>query len=167
MALQRWSIDPARSQVGFTVRHLMFAKVRGRFARLSGTVAHDEANPAASSVEVELEAASVDTGDRDRDENLRAEIFDVQRFPKLTFKSTRVEKRGARLRLAGTLTIRTVSREVVLDVEPRGAGRFRARGALNRKDYGLQWSAALETGGMLVGDEVTLELEVQAQPSTL
>ena len=175
MAATRFSIDPAHSDVSFSVRHMMFAKVRGHFRKFSGTVTLDDANPSASSVEAEIESASIDTGSPDRDKHLRTPDFlDVEKFPKLTFKSSKVDGKGDRLSVTGTLTLHGVSKEVVLDVERTGSGKdpwgnerqgFAAKGSLNRKDFGLAWNQALEAGGVLVGEKIELELEVQALPA--
>jgi len=175
MAAAKFSIDPAHSDVSFSVRHMVFAKVRGHFRKFSGNVTLDDANPAASSVEAEIESASIDTGSADRDKHLRTPDFlDVEKFPKLTFKSSKVEGKGDKLSVTGTLTMHGVSKEVVLDVERTGSGKdpwgnerqgFAAKGSLNRKDFGLAWNQALEAGGVLVGEKIELELEVQALPA--
>lgn len=172
MALETWKIDPARSRVQFTVRHMVVSKVRGRFARWDARLQLDLRQPTASSVEVTLDAASVETGMADRDAYLRSpDCFDVGKFPSLTYRSRRVEAPSpGRLRVVGDLTIRALAREVVLDVEygrgkkPWGEGRagFGARASVNRKDFGLAFSPALETGGLLVGERVDIEIELQA-----
>ena len=175
MSASRWSIDPAHSSVSFSVRHMMFAKVRGRFATLSGTIALDEESLGASTVEVEIDVASIDTNAPDRDKHLRSpDFFDVEKFPKLTFKSTKVEPHGQRLRVTGTLTMHGVSKDVTLEAERTGAGKdpwgnqrqgFAARGAVERKQFGLKWNQTLEAGGVLVGDKIEIELDVQALPA--
>jgi polyisoprenoid-binding protein YceI len=173
MALETWKIDPARSSVQFTVRHMVISKVRGRFARWEARLQLDIHEPATSSVDVTIDAGSIDTGMADRDAYLRSpDSFDVERFPSLTYRSRRVEALPAgRLRVVGDLTIRAVTREVILDVEYGGRGKkpwsderagFSARTSLNRKDFGLAWSQALETGGLLVGDKVDVAIELQA-----
>ncbi len=170
---QQFTIDSTHSSVGFAVRHMVFAKVRGRFGAFRGTVALDPENLALSSVEVEIDAASIDTGTADRDQHLRsADFFDAEQFPKLTFKSTRLEPLGgSRYAVHGTLAIRGVERDVTIDVEYGGLAKdpwgnqralFTASGSLDRRDFGLKWNQALETGGVLVGERVDLELEVQA-----
>jgi polyisoprenoid-binding protein YceI len=169
-----YTIDKAHSEVVFQVRHLL-TKVRGRFSEFEGTIAYDEADPERSSVNVIIQAASVDTNEPDRDKHLRtADFFDVEKFQTLTFRSTRVTKKGdGRFEVAGDLTIHGVTRPVTLDVaflgkakDPWGNERlgFEAETAINRKDFGLAWNAALETGGFLVGDEVKISLSVQALP---
>jgi polyisoprenoid-binding protein YceI len=170
--MSTWSIDTTRSAIRFSVRHLLFARVRGRFRAFGGTVELDERDLLRSSVEVSIDAASIDTGDDERDRQVRAPDFlDVGKFPKLGYKSTRIEKAGGRYRIHGELTIREVTRTVVLDAkdggrtrEPSGASRaaFSATTSIDRHDFGLEWSPLLETGGVLVGDRIDIELEVQA-----
>ncbi len=168
-----WQIDAKHSLVEFAVKHMMFTTAKGRFSDLTGTIVHDEADPARSSVEVEIAAASIDTRDESRDAHLRSgDFFDVERFPTIRFKSTRVEAAGRdKLRVIGDLTIRDVTREVVLDTELTGQGvnpwgqqvaGFTAETKINRKDYALTWNAALEAGGVLVSDDVKITLEIQA-----
>ena len=169
-----YSIDKAHSEATFQVRHLL-TKVRGRFSDFDGTIDYDEENPERSSVNVTIQAASIDTNERDRDTHLRsADFFDVEKFPTLTFRSGAITRKGSeRLGLAGDLTIHGVTLPVSLDAiflgkakDPWGNERiaFEAEAAINRKDYGLNWNAALETGGFLVGDEVKISLSVQAVP---
>ena len=169
----RWSVDPIHSHVEFAVRHMMIATVKGRFAEVEGTIVLDEANPANSSVEARITAASIDTREDKRDAHLRsADFFDAENHPYLTFKSTRVESDGGGSFTAyGDLTIRGTTRQVALEGEYLGSNKspygfqvagFSAKTRLNRKDYGLNWNAALETGGVLVGDEVKISLEIEA-----
>jgi polyisoprenoid-binding protein YceI len=170
---QEYKLDSAHSSVGFAVRHMMFAKVRGRFGAFRGTIALDAEHLDRSSVEVEIDAASIDTGTADRDNHLRsADFFDAEQFPKLTFKSTRIEHQGGdRYAVHGKLAIRGVERDVTLAAEYGGLAKdpwgneralFTATGSLDRREYGLKWNQALEAGGVLVGERVDLELEVQA-----
>lgn len=167
-----WSIDSAHSEVNFTVRHMMITNVRGRFDKFSGTIDFDEVNPANTRVDVQIEAASINTGDAQRDGHLRSPDFlDVEKYPYLTFKSKRVEMIDDRhARLVGDLTIRDVTREVTLDVEYYGMSKspwgttnagFTATTKINRKDWGLTWNVALETGGWLVADEVKIDLDLE------
>ena len=167
-----WHIDPAHSSVDFSVRHMMLSTVRGSFAKFSGTVDLDAADPTRSSVEVQIEAASIDTREPQRDAHLRsADFFDVEKFPYLTFKSTRVEVLDDdQARVVGDLTIRDVTREVVLQVEYTGQAKspwgttsagFSAHTKFSRKEWGLTWNAALETGGWLVGDEIKINIELE------
>lgn len=173
MASQTWNIDSTHSGIHFTVRHMVIAKVRGRFADWRGSVTVDPDDLSSVSAEVEIDAASIDTGVGDRDTHLRSgDFFDVERFPKLTFKSTKVEKVGDdRFKLYGDLTIRDVTREVVLDATYEGKGKdpwgnervaFSGSTSLNRGDFGLTWNQALETGGLLVSDKIDIDVEVQA-----
>jgi len=169
-----WSLDTSHSLVGFWVRHLLISKVRGTFKKWSGQVEIDEADPARSRVEVQIEAASIDTQDSQRDDHLRSPDFlEVVKFPTLTFKSTAVQRlRERQYRVVGELTIRDVTRQVVLEVEDRGRTKhpmtgdlragFSAHTKLQRSDFGLKWNALLETGGVAVSDEVHVELELQA-----
>lgn len=172
-----WVIDPAHTEVNFTVRHMMISNVRGQFQKLSGTIEFDEANPAATTVDVQIEAASVNTREEKRDAHLKSpDFFDAAQYPYLIFKSRRVEVTDAsHARLAGDLTIRDVTKEVALEVEYNGSAKspwgalsagFSATTSLNRKDWGLTWNVALETGGILVGDQVnvSIELEIVKQP---
>ncbi|BAJ62542.1 YceI family protein [Anaerolinea thermophila] len=167
-----WQIDTAHTQIQFTVRHLMISKVRGWFEKFSGTVNLDESNPENTSVDVVIDAASINTREPQRDAHLRsADFLDAEHYPHLTFKSTRVERTGERTaRLYGDLTIRGVTKPVVLDVTFNGmltnpwgmtSAGFSATTTINRKDWGLEWNVALEAGGWLVGDEVEIAIEAE------
>lgn len=173
MANEKWEVDNSHSGIHFSVRHLVIAKVRGQFARWTGTVQVPDGDFGRASVEVVIDAASIDTGVADRDTHLKsADFFDVAKYPELTFTSTSVESQdGDRLKLLGALTIKDVTREVVLDVErlgevkdPWGNQRaaFSAKTSINRGDFGLTWNQALETGGVMVGDTISIEIEIQA-----
>ena len=173
MANENWQVDGAHSAVSLTVRHMVISKVRGRFGRWSAKLALDSENLARSAVEVEIEAASIDTGVADRDAHLRSDDFlAAEKFPTLRYRSRRVDAPSKdRLRVIGDLTIRDVTREVVLDVDYGGQGKdpwgnqragFTATASLNRKDFGLTRNQALETGGLLVADRVDIEIELQA-----
>ena len=166
-----FQIDKAHSEAGFQVRHLI-SKVRGRFSDLGGTVAFDEDQPQRSEVDVTIQAASIDTGTPDRDAHLRSDdFFAVETFPAITFRSTSIVSRGqGGFDVTGDLTIRGVTQQVVIPVSYLGAAvdpwgnqkvAFEGELTLNRKDYGLNWNAAIETGGFLVGDEVKVSLSVQ------
>lgn len=168
-----WKFDQAHSSVEFSVRHMMFATVRGRFTRAEADLTYDRENPANSSVAVRIDVKSVDTNEPARDEHLRtSDFFDAATYPLLTFNSRKVTRKGKdRLDIAGDLTIRGVTREVILDTEITGSGvdpegneriGFSARTTVNRKDFGVSWNAALEAGGFLVGDEVKIYIETQA-----
>ncbi|QRK10377.1 YceI family protein [Archangium violaceum] len=173
MANAIWNIDTTHSGIHFSVRHMVIAKVRGSFRTYSGTVSLDEQDISASSVSVRIETASIDTGVEQRDTHLRsADFFDVEKFPTITFQSTKVEKSsGNGLRVTGNLTLRDVTREVVLEAEQLGIGKdpwgnvkaaFEAKTSVDRRDFGLKWNQALETGGVLVGEKVEITLEIQA-----
>jgi polyisoprenoid-binding protein YceI len=173
MTTNNWNLDTVHSGINFTVRHMVVSKVRGRFAKFNGTVALDESDFTRSRVEATIDASSIDTGTAQRDDHLKsADFFDVERFPEIRFLSTRIEKvSGERYRVTGELTIHGVTRSVALETEYGGRGKdpwgnervgFTARGTIDRKDFGLVWNQALETGGVLVSDRVDLELEVQA-----
>jgi polyisoprenoid-binding protein YceI len=175
-----WMIDSAHTEVNFTVRHMMISNVRGQFQKVNGTVEFDEANPANTRVDVQIETASVNTRDEKRDAHLKSpDFFDAEKYPYLTFKSKRVEVKDAtHARLIGDLTIRDVTKEVALDVEYNGSAKspwgaisagFSARTSIKRKDWGLNWNVALETGGWLVGDDVhiNVELEIVQQPEAV
>ena len=167
-----WNLDTSHSEVTFAVRHMMISTVRGKFNKFSGTIDFNEADPAKSTVDVSIDAASVDTRDEKRDGHLKSgDFFDVEKFPALTFKSTRVEKVSDNSgRVYGDLTIRDVTRPVVLDVEYAGQARspwgttsagFSATTKINRKDFGLTWNVALETGGVLVGEDISIAIEAE------
>ena len=173
MTTNNWNLDTVHSGINFTVRHMVVSKVRGRFAKFGGSVTLDEDDLTRSIVEATIDASSIDTGTAQRDDHLKsADFFDVEHFPQIGFRSTGIEKLGTdRYRLTGELTIRDVSREIALDVEYGGRGKdpwgnervgFTAKGTLDRKDFGLKWNQALETGGVLVSDRVEIELELQA-----
>ena len=167
-----WNIDTAHSSAQFSVRHMMVATVRGEFTSTKGTVRWDGKNLATAVVEATIDAATIGTREPKRDAHLRsADFFDVERYPTLTFKSAKVEPIGpGKLRMTGDLTIRGVTRSVVFDVEGpteaikdnRGNQRVgaSATATINRKDFGLTWNAALETGGVVVSDEVKIILDV-------
>ncbi|HEV2767754.1 MAG TPA: YceI family protein [Acidimicrobiales bacterium] len=166
-----FQLDPSHSHVGFSVRHMM-GKVRGRFASYSGTVSIAE-DPVGSSVDVSIDVASIDTRDEQRDGHLRApDFFDAEAHPKMTYRSTGLSANGeGRYRVEGDLTIKGVTRPVPLDltfegvgVDPWGNQRlgFSATAQINREEFGLTWNQALETGGVLVGKKVTIEIEAQA-----
>ncbi len=173
MTISRWNLDPTHSGIHFSVRHMVIAKVRGRFGAFTGTLELDPRDLSSAKVEVEIDPSSIDTGVADRDAHLRsADFFDVERFPTARFVGARMEPVGGdRYRLHGALTIRDVTREVALDVEHLGASKdpwgndrvaFAGKVSIDRRDFGLKWNQALEAGGVLVGERVDLELEVQA-----
>jgi polyisoprenoid-binding protein YceI len=167
-----WDIDVSHSAIHFFVRHMVISKVHGRFAKWAGTIALDEQDLTRSQVEVRIDAASIDTQVADRDAHLRsADFLDVASYPELTFRSKRIEKDGDRFRVTGDLSLHGVVREVTLDAEFAGTGRdpwgndragFSAKATLDRREFGLVWNAALETGGLLVGEKVEIAIELEA-----
>ena len=172
-AVRTLEIDRSHSEVAFQVRHLL-GKVRGRFADFAGTIQFDPADPQASQIDVTIQAASIDTAEAQRDQHLRnADFFDVENIPTLTFKSTSVTPHGNNVYdVVGDLSIHGVTKRVRMPASFLGIARdpwgnekfgFEAELTINRKDYGLLWNAALETGGFLVGDEVKIMLSVQAK----
>ncbi len=172
-AIGTWNIDPVHSQAQFKVKHMMISNVKGEFTVVTGTLKYDSENVANSSVEASIDAKTINTGDAQRDAHLKsADFFDAEKFPALTFKSAGASKKGnGELAVPGDLSIHGVTRNVVFEVEgpsapmkdPWGNTRvgLSATTKINRKDFGLMWNAALETGGILVGDEVTITLDVQ------
>jgi len=176
-----WQIDPVHSSVELAVKHMMFTTVRGRFKDVKGTIEVDEENPDRSIVDVEIAAASIDTGSADRDAHLRsADFLDVENHPTITFRSKRIEgamkKEGDAFRIIGDLTIRGKKMDVTLDAVYEGTGKdpwggtragSRATAKIDRRDWGLQWNQALETGGILVANEVRIEIEVQSVKAVL
>ena len=169
-----WRIDPAHSSVEVVARHMMISKVRGRFARFSGDIRVGEV-PEDSSVEVNIDAASIQTADERRDDHLRSgDFLDVEHHPEITFRSTSVEPgRKGHWNVSGDLTIRGVSRSVVLDVELEGVGSayggpravFSGTIEVDREEFGLTWNMALEAGGVLIGRQLKVELTIQAVPA--
>ncbi|HTM22675.1 MAG TPA: YceI family protein [Kofleriaceae bacterium] len=172
MSKTTWNFDTSHAEIGFTVRHMMISKVRGRFARWNGEIQLDEQDLGASQLTVRIDAASIDTNEDKRDAHLRsADFFDVDNHPQLVFTSKQVTDLGeGALRLTGDLTIRGVTREVDLDVQLEGKSKdpwgnerigFSAQASINRKDFGLHWNALLETGGVVVGDKIQIGIEVE------
>lgn len=170
-----WVIDNAHSSAEFSVRHMMVSNAKGRFSKVSGTFEFDETNPSASEVEATIDVSSINTHDEKRDGHLISpDFFDVAVYPTITFKSTKVEKKSdEKFVVEGDLTIRDVTKSVTLDVEYNGQGKnpwgitvagFNAITAINRKDFGLNWNAALETGGVIVGENVKISLEIEGNP---
>ncbi len=168
----RWNIDASHSTAEFSVRHLMISNVRGRFGALTGTIDYDPDHPEQTVLDVTIDATSIDTRDDKRDAHLRsADFFDVEKFPQLTFKSKRVRKTDDGFEVVGDLAMHGVTKEVTLAVEgptapskdPWGNTRIgaSAHAKINRRDWGLHWNAALETGGVLVGEQVKISIEVE------
>lgn len=173
VAVRTWNIDATHSIAEFAVRHMMVSTVKGRFGRLEGAIEGDESNPAASSVRATIDVASIDTHDEQRDGHLRSDdFFNAEKYPSITFVSKRVEPVDAEnFRVIGDLTIRDVTKEVVLDTEFEGQVRdpygnqragFTATTQINRRDFGVSFNGALETGGMIVADKVKITLHIEA-----
>lgn len=167
-----WEIDTAHSVIEFSTKHLMVTTAKGRFTKFSGKIDIDEANPAASVVDVTIDVNSVSTGDEKRDGHLRSpDFFDVEHYPTATFKSTKVELLGAdSARVFGDLTLKGVSRPVTLEVTREGETKnmrgermmgFSVRTSISRKEWDLTWNVALESGGVLVGDKITITIDAE------
>jgi len=171
-AVTTWKIDPSHSHIEFAVRHMMITTVRGRFGTVEGTVRLDETRPSFAEIDVRIDVASIDTREAQRDAHLRsADFFDVEKFPHITFTASKpIERTGGDLKLAGDLTIHGVTRPVVLDVTEEGRGKdpwggerlgFSATTKIKRSDFGLTWNQALETGGVLVSDDIKISLDLE------
>jgi polyisoprenoid-binding protein YceI len=169
---QVYQIDPSHSSANFSIKHMMIAKVHGGFEKMSGKLVYDPANLASSSIEVSIDAATINTREAARDTHLKsADFFDVAKYPTIAFKSSRISKSGDGLAVLGDLTIHGVTRQVTLEIDgpseemkdPWGNVKIGASGStkIKRKDFGLTWNAALEAGGFMVGDDVTITLDVQ------
>ena len=167
-----WTIDNAHSQIQFAVRHMMISNVHGGFEKFSGTIDFDEKNPVCSLLSVQIEGASLNAKEPKRDEHLRsADFFNVAQYPHMTYMGKTMQQADATHgRIIGDLTIRDVTREVVLDVEYAGQAKspwgtvsagFNAQTKINRKDFDLNWNKALETGGVLVGDEIKIDIDLE------
>ncbi|WML40103.1 YceI family protein [Neobacillus sp. OS1-2] len=173
MTKTKWALDPAHSSVDFSVRHMMIANVKGTFNTFNATIEADPADLTTANIEFSVETASVDTRSKDRDGHLvSADFFDVENHPNMTFKATNIEKTDeGEYNVTGDLTLRGVTKQETFAVIFEGQGKdpwgnekagFSAQGTINRSDYGLVWNAALETGGVLVGDKVKINLQIQA-----
>ena len=166
-----WAIDPVHTDVGFVVRHMVVAKVRGRFTKFEGQIVTGE-NPADSSVTATIDLSSIDTGNQQRDDHIRsADFFEVETYPTMTYRSTGVRQDGNDLILDGQLTLKGVTKDVPLRLELNGFGPdafggtragFTATADINRRDFGVNFNAALETGGAVVADKIAIHLEVEA-----
>lgn len=170
--MSNWTIDTAHSEVAFSVRHMMFSKVRGTFGEWKSSFHYDPEDPSKSTVQAEIAAASIDTSNEDRDNHLRSDdFFSAETFPTIRFESTSVAPEGDDMRVEGNLTIRDTTHPVTLAVSRVGSGvdpwgnkrvGFHGTAKISRKAFGLTWNQALEAGGVLVGDEISIELTVQA-----
>jgi len=170
---ESWKIDPVHSAAQFAVKHMMISTVRGQFSKVSGTVDYDPKNPKAAKVDATIDVSSVDTHEPKRDAHLRsADFFDTDKFPSMTFKSTRVlEAKAGKLKLAGDLTLHGVTREVTLNVDgpsapitdPGGSTKVgaSATATINRKDFGVSWNKTMDGGGVMLGEEVPITIDVE------
>lgn len=169
---KKWTIDMAHTNINFTVPHMMIAEVSGNFKEFEGTVVSSRDDFSDAVIDVTIKAASINTENPDRDAHLRsADFFDVEKYPVVTFKSTKTEANGTgKLKITGDLTIRGITKQVVLDAKFKGTAvnpwgkliaAFKATTTINRKEWGLKWNAALETGGFLVGEDIELTLNVE------
>jgi len=172
--MAKWTFDAVHTQANFSARHMMVSNVRGSFRKIEGTLDFDPANPAAGSVEAVIDVASMDsTGVEQRDQHLlSADFLDVEKYPTITFKSTRVEVKGnnTEAKVYGDLTVKDVTKEVVLDVEFHGEGTtpygqnivgFEASTKINREEFGLTWNVALEAGGWMVGKDIKISIDAE------
>ncbi|WP_462411827.1 YceI family protein [Neobacillus sp. Marseille-QA0830] len=173
MTTTKWVLDPAHSSVDFSVRHMMIANVKGSFNSFNAVIEADPTDLTTASIEFTIETSSVDTRNADRDAHLvSADFFDVENYPTMTFKAANIEKTDeGEYKVTGDLTLRGVTKQETFAVTFEGQGKdpwgnekagFSANGSLNRSDYGLVWNAALETGGVLVGDKIKVNLQIQA-----
>ena len=168
----RWDIDVSHSAIHFHVRHMVISKVHGRFAKWSGRIELDEQDLTRSSVDVTIDTSSIDTQSPDRDAHLKsADFLDVEKHPQMTYRSRRIEKADGAYRVIGDLSLHGVTREVALEAEFAGYGKdpwgnqragFSAKASIDRREFGLVWNAALETGGVLVGEKVEISIELEA-----
>lgn len=170
------NIDAAHSEVAFTVKHMKFAKAKGKFGTFEGTINFDETNPANSSVNATIDTGSINTNQADRDAHLKSQdFFNAEINPAITFVSTNVETKGDDLMIHGDLTLNGVTKPVVLETEYNGKGvspmgpevySFSAETKVKRSDFNMNWNAAIEAGGVLVSDEVKIEIEIEANPAS-
>lgn len=167
-----WTVDPAHTHVEFAIRHMMITTVKGRFGAITGSVVLDDTQPSKSSVDVTIDIASIDTREPQRDGHLRSgDFFDAETYPTMTFRSTRIDRASAdQFKVAGDLTIRNASRPIILQVTAEGRGKdpwggeragFSASATIKRSDFGLTWNQTLETGGVLVGDDVKISIDAE------
>jgi len=171
LAADKYTIDPNHCHIGFSVRHLVINNIRGRFTDYSGSIVYDEQDVTKSSVEIAIKANSITTDVKNRDDHLRgSDFFDVARFPDITFKSTRVEKRDDAFVAVGLFTMHGISKEIALPFKVNGKSNFQgsahlgieATTTINRRDFGMTWSATLDSGGLVVGNDVMIELNIEA-----
>lgn len=173
--MKKWTIDPAHSEIGFSVKHMMISKVKGSFTSFDADVEANEEDLTNALIDFKIDAASINTNNTDRDNHLRsADFFDAEQYPHITFKANEIVQKDDEYELNGDLTIKGVTRPATFEVEYGGKGTnpwgvevvaFNAEGKINRKDFGLTWNQSLETGGVLVGEDIKISLELQANPA--
>ncbi|HWJ79463.1 MAG TPA: YceI family protein [Niallia sp.] len=173
--MTKWTVDQSHSAVGFEVKHMMVSKVKGQFNNYTALVeATDLVDLTTASIEFKFDVASIDTRSEDRDNHLKsADFFDIEKYPSIDFKSTNITNDGEDFKVTGDLTIKDVTKSVTFDVEFGGKGKnpwgvevygFEAEAKINREDFGLTWNAALETGGVLVGKDIKIKVELEVNP---
>ncbi|MFD1863682.1 YceI family protein [Planococcus chinensis] len=173
--MKKWTIDPAHSEIGFSVKHMMISKVKGSFTSFDAEVEANEEDLTNALIDFKIDTASITTNNTDRDNHLRsADFFDAEQYPHITFKANEIVQKDDEYELNGDLTIKGVTRPATFEVEYGGKGTnpwgvevvaFNAEGKINRKDFGLTWNQSLETGGVLVGEDIKISLELQANPA--
>ncbi|MBZ5201000.1 polyisoprenoid-binding protein [Planomicrobium chinense] len=173
--MKRWTLDAAHSEIGFSVKHMMISKVKGSFTSFDAEVEANEEDLNGALIDFKIDVASINTNNADRDNHLRsADFFDAENHPHITFKANDIKKKDDEYELTGDLTIKGITRPATFEVEYGGKGTnpwgvevvaFNAEGKVNRKDFGLTWNQALETGGVLVGEDIKISLELQANPA--
>ncbi|MFS0643652.1 YceI family protein [Siminovitchia sp. 179-K 8D1 HS] len=173
MTISTWTLDKAHSEVEFSIRHMMISRVKGTFNEFSADIKADPEDLTTADISFSIDVASIDTGNEDRDNHLRsADFFDVEKYPTLTFKSTNIEKQSGHYAVTGDVSMHGVTKTETFSVTPGGVVKdpmsgaekagFSVKGTIKRSDYGLTWNAPLETGGVVVSDEVKIALEIQA-----
>ncbi|MGH2318843.1 YceI family protein [Planococcus sp. 4-30] len=173
--MKKWTVDTAHSEVGFSVKHMMISKVKGSFSSYEATVEANEEDLQGALIDFKIDVASINTNNTDRDNHLRsADFFDAEQFPYITFKANDIVKKGDEYELTGDLTMKGVTRPTTFEVEYGGKATnpwgvevvaFNVEGKVNRKDFGLTWNQALETGGVMVGEDIKITLELEGNPA--
>lgn len=173
--MKKWTVDTAHSEIGFSVKHMMISKVKGSFGSYDATVEANEEDLQGALIDFKIDVASISTNNTDRDNHLRsADFFDAEQFPHITFKANEIVKKDDEYELNGDLTIKGITRPATFEVEYGGKGTnpwgvevvaFSGEGKVNRKDFGLTWNQALETGGVMVGEDIKISLELEANPA--